>query len=102
MDDSGKPSWKGESRKALLPGVQDARKRLGIPWEILERDYALSWLLAGVMTVYQIQSYWDLYFHIVSHSGNSPYSLIFFELGFSNFYILTFPRYGVNVYLHTI
>jgi len=28
--------------------LQEARKRLGIPWEILERDYVISWLLAGV------------------------------------------------------
>lgn len=28
--------------------LEEARKRLGIPWEILERDYLLSWLLAGI------------------------------------------------------
>ena len=31
--------------------MQEARKRLGIPWEILERDYLLSWLLAGIAQV---------------------------------------------------
>ena len=25
-----------------------ARKRLGLPWEALERDYLLSWILAGI------------------------------------------------------
>ena len=25
-----------------------ARKRLGLPWEVLERDYLLSWVLAGI------------------------------------------------------
>ena len=25
-----------------------ARKRLGLPWEVLERDYLLSWILAGI------------------------------------------------------
>ncbi len=28
--------------------LQEARKRLGIPWEVLERDYILSWILAGI------------------------------------------------------
>jgi len=37
--------------KPLRNRLQEARKRLGIPWEILERDYVLSWLLAGVSGV---------------------------------------------------
>ena len=37
--------------KALRNRLLEARKRLGIPWEILERDYVLSWLLAGVSQV---------------------------------------------------
>ena len=28
--------------------LQEARRRLGIPWEVLERDYLLSWVLAGI------------------------------------------------------
>lgn len=28
--------------------LQAARKRLGLPWEVLERDYILSWILAGI------------------------------------------------------
>lgn len=31
--------------------LEEARKRLGIPWEILERDYLLSWILAGICKV---------------------------------------------------
>lgn len=34
--------------KPLRIRLEEARKRLGIPWEILERDYLLSWILAGV------------------------------------------------------
>jgi predicted nucleotidyltransferase component of viral defense system len=34
--------------KPLRTRLQEARKRLGIPWEILERDYILSWVLAGI------------------------------------------------------
>jgi len=37
--------------KPLRNRLQEARKRLGIPWEILERDYVLSWLLAGISKV---------------------------------------------------
>ncbi len=35
--------------KPLRTRLQEARQRLGIPWEILERDYLLSWILAGIV-----------------------------------------------------
>ena len=34
--------------KPLRIRLQEARKRLGIPWDVLERDYLLSWVLAGI------------------------------------------------------
>lgn len=34
--------------KPLRIRLQEARKRLGLPWEVLERDYLLSWILAGI------------------------------------------------------
>ena len=34
--------------KPLYTRFQEARECLGIPWEILERDYILSWVLAGI------------------------------------------------------
>ncbi len=34
--------------KPLRTRLQEACKRLGLPWEILERDYLLSWILAGI------------------------------------------------------
>lgn len=34
--------------KPLRTRLQEARKRIGIPWEVLERDYLLSWVLAGI------------------------------------------------------
>lgn len=37
--------------KSLRIRLQEARKRLGTPWEILERDYILSWILAGISHV---------------------------------------------------
>ena len=35
----------------LYNRLQAARKRLEIPWEVLERDYVISWLLAGIRCV---------------------------------------------------
>ena len=37
--------------RPLRTRLEEARKRLGIPWEVLERDYLLSWVLAGVTRV---------------------------------------------------
>jgi predicted nucleotidyltransferase component of viral defense system len=37
--------------KPLRTRLQEARKRLGLPWEVLERDYLLSWVLAGTAQV---------------------------------------------------
>ena len=34
--------------RPLRTRLQEARRRLGIPWEALERDYLLSWILAGI------------------------------------------------------
>jgi Nucleotidyl transferase AbiEii toxin, Type IV TA system len=34
--------------KPLRTRLQQARRRLEIPWEVLERDYLLSWILAGI------------------------------------------------------
>ena len=34
--------------RPLRTRIQEARRRLGIPWEALERDYLLSWILAGI------------------------------------------------------
>ncbi len=37
--------------RPLRTRLQEARRRLGIPWEVLERDYLLSWVLAGISQV---------------------------------------------------
>ena len=34
--------------KPLRTRLLEARKRLGLPWEALERDYLLSWVLTGI------------------------------------------------------
>lgn len=37
--------------KPVRTRLLEARKRLGLPWEVLERDYLLSWVLAGIAQV---------------------------------------------------
>ena len=37
--------------KSLLIRLQEARQKTGLPWEVLERDYLLSWILAGISRV---------------------------------------------------
>lgn len=37
--------------KPLRIRLQEARQRLGIPWDVLERDYLLSWILVGITRV---------------------------------------------------
>ena len=37
--------------RPLRTRLLEARRRLGIPWEVLERDYLLSWVLAGISHV---------------------------------------------------
>lgn len=34
--------------KPLRTRLQEARRDSGLPWEVLERDYLLSWILAGI------------------------------------------------------
>ncbi len=34
--------------RPLRTRLEQARKRTGLPWEVLERDYVLSWILAGI------------------------------------------------------
>ena len=41
--------------RPLRTRLQEARRRLGIPWEVLERDYLLSWVLAGISQVPELQ-----------------------------------------------
>ena len=37
--------------KPLRIRLQETRQRTGLPWEVLERDYLLSWILAGISRV---------------------------------------------------
>ncbi len=37
--------------RPLRARLEEARKRLGLPWEVLERDYLLSWVLAAITEV---------------------------------------------------
>jgi uncharacterized protein len=42
--------------RPLRTRLEEARTRLGIPWEVLERDYLLSWILAGIAEVESLRS----------------------------------------------
>jgi predicted nucleotidyltransferase component of viral defense system len=48
MDDSGESSRKANQMKPLRNRLEEARKNTGLPWEIIERDYILSWVLASI------------------------------------------------------
>lgn len=39
----------------LRPRLEEVRQRLGIRWEVLERDYLLSWMLAGIDAVPELR-----------------------------------------------
>ena len=41
--------------KPLRPRLEEVRQRLGIRWEVLERDYLLSWVLAGINAVPELR-----------------------------------------------
>ena len=41
--------------KPLRPRLEEVRQRLGIRWEVLERDYLLSWVLAGIDAVPELR-----------------------------------------------
>jgi predicted nucleotidyltransferase component of viral defense system len=41
--------------KPLHNHLQIARKHLGVPWNVLERDYILSWMLAGINQIPSLQ-----------------------------------------------
>src|SRR5213593_1346417 len=51
MDDPSERAGSFEAMKPLRLRLEEARKRLGLPWEVLERDYLLSWILAGITQV---------------------------------------------------
>ncbi len=41
--------------KPLRLRLEEARARTGTPWEVLERDYLLSWLLAGITQIPELR-----------------------------------------------
>jgi len=47
MDDSGKYFWEDSQMRPLRRRLEEVRKNTGLSWETIERDYILSWVLAG-------------------------------------------------------
>ena len=48
LDGPGESAGDDCGVRPLRTRLHEARRRLGIPWEVLERDYLLSWVLAGI------------------------------------------------------
>ncbi len=42
--------------KLLRTRLQEARRDSGLPWDVLERDYLLSWILAGIEQVESLRN----------------------------------------------
>ena len=53
LDGRGEPARNGRCMKPLHTRLQDARRRLGIPWEVLERDYLLPGPLVPALPSFQ-------------------------------------------------
>ena len=51
LDGPGEPARDDCRMRPLRTRLQEARRGLGIPWEVLERDYLLSWVLAGISQI---------------------------------------------------
>lgn len=45
------PPGMDERMKALRSRLEAERDRLSIRWDVLERDYAISWILAGISKI---------------------------------------------------
>jgi len=56
MDDSGKSPWEDAQMKPLRKRLEEARKYTGLPWETIECDYVLSWVLAGIGVNQELQN----------------------------------------------
>lgn len=56
MDDSGKSSEESGQVKPLRKRLEETRKEVGLSWETIERDYILSWILAGVAVNEKLQN----------------------------------------------
>src|SRR5437667_7786515 len=63
--------------KPLQTRLQEARKRLAVPWEVLERDYLLSWVLAGIGQIESLNS------HLVFKGGTALKKCYFGDYRFS-------------------
>ena len=55
LDGPREPAGDDCGMRPLRTRLQEARRRLAVPWEVLERDYLLSWVLAGISQVPVLQ-----------------------------------------------
>ena len=77
MDDSGKSSREDAQMKPLRKRLEEARKNTGLFWETIERDYVLSWVLAGIGVNEKLQN------GLISKGGTALKKCYFGEYRFS-------------------
>jgi len=46
--------------KLIRKRIEEARKEAGLSWEIIEKDYILSWVLAGIAANKKFISYFRI------------------------------------------
>ena len=54
MDDPGESAQSPDRVRPLRTRLQEVQRELGTPWEIIEKDYLLSWILAGLSQTTQL------------------------------------------------
>jgi uncharacterized protein len=80
--------------KPLRTRLLESRERYGLPWEVLERDYLLSWILAGIA---QVDTLWEI---LIFKGGTALKKCYFGEYRFSE--DLDFTAISANITDDTI
>ena len=77
LDGPGEPARDDRGMRPLRTRLQEACRSLGIPWEALERDYLLSWVLAGISQIPVLED------SLVLRGGTAPRKCYFGDYRFS-------------------
>ena len=84
--------------KLIRKRLEDARKDAGLSWEIIEKDYILSWVLAGIAANVKLQD------KLIFKGGTALKKCYFGNYRFSkkeqgtvlrSFYYLTIENYSI-------
>jgi predicted nucleotidyltransferase component of viral defense system len=77
LDGPGKLQQEGDGVKPLRQRLEAVRKKTGTPWEVLERDYVLSFILVGITETEQLSR------HLVFKGGTALKKCYFGDYRFS-------------------